>query len=123
MVEDGLVHRCPRPDVVLAQHVLVYPAGYVGTRPGQFLSAADSLRITLFGRGAHGSMPQASVDPVVLAASCVLRLQTIVSREVSATTPAVVTVGSIRAGSGPNIIPDTAELQVNVRTYDDQTVL
>src|SRR5690606_40851937 len=81
----------------LAQHVLPYPAGYVGVREGSVLSAADSFRITLFGRGGHGSMPQATEDPVVLAAMCVIRLQTIVSREIAATTPAVVTVGKIAA--------------------------
>ncbi|WP_069812785.1 M20 family metallopeptidase [Streptomyces sp. TP-A0874] len=121
MIDDGLTAKSPRPDVVLAQHVLPYPAGYVGTRPGSFLSAADSLRITLHGRGAHGSMPQAAVDPVVMAAMIVVRLQTVVSRELAATTPAVLTVGSIHAGSGPNIIPDSAVLQLNVRTYDDTT--
>ncbi|MFH8505235.1 amidohydrolase [Streptomyces flaveolus] len=118
MVEDGLTAKVPRPDVVLAQHVLPYPAGHVGTRAGSFLSAADNLRITLHGRGGHGSMPQAAVDPVVMAAMCVVRLQTVVSREIAATTPAVVTVGSIQAGTGPNIIPDHAVLQLNVRTYD-----
>ncbi|MEU6014311.1 M20 family metallopeptidase [Streptomyces sp. NPDC047515] len=121
MIDDGLTAKAPRPDVVLAQHVLPYPAGYVGTRPGPFLSAADSLRITVHGRGAHGSMPQAAVDPVVMAAMIVVRLQTIVSRELAATTPAVVTVGSIHAGSSPNIIPDSAVIQLNVRTYDDGT--
>ncbi|MFB7549908.1 M20 family metallopeptidase [Streptomyces sp. NPDC056154] len=121
MIDDGLTSRAPRPDVVLAQHVLPYPAGYVGTRPGSFLSAADSLRVTVHGRGAHGSMPQAAVDPVVMAAMIVVRLQTIVSRELAATTPAVVTVGSIHAGSGPNVIPDSAVIQLNVRTYDDAT--
>ncbi|MFF9408641.1 M20 family metallopeptidase [Streptomyces anandii] len=119
MIDAGLTSRSPTPDVVLAQHVLPYPAGYVGTRPGSFLSAADSLRITVHGRGAHGSMPQAAVDPVVMAAMIVVRLQTIVSRELAATTPAVLTVGSIHAGSGPNVIPDTAVIQLNVRTYDD----
>ncbi|MGI5139163.1 MULTISPECIES: M20 family metallopeptidase [unclassified Streptomyces] len=118
MINDGLTSRSPRPDVVLAQHVLPYPAGYVGIRSGPFLSAADSLRITVHGRGAHGSMPQAAVDPVVMAAMIVVRLQTIVSREVAATTPAVVTVGSIHAGTDPNIIPDSAVIQLNVRTYD-----
>ncbi|GAA2434766.1 M20 family metallopeptidase [Streptomyces macrosporus] len=119
MIDDGLTAKSPRPDVVLAQHVLPYPAGYVGTRSGPFLSAADSLRITVHGRGAHGSMPEAAVDPVVTAAMIVVRLQTIVSRELAATTPAVVTVGGIHAGTGPNVIPDSAVIQLNVRTYDD----
>lgn len=69
MIADGLTSRSPRPDVVLAQHVLPHPAGHVGTRAGSFLSAADSLRVTVRGRGAHGSMPQAAVDPVVTAAA------------------------------------------------------
>ncbi|WP_327242389.1 M20 family metallopeptidase [Streptomyces sp. NBC_01320] len=118
MIDDGLTSKAPQPDVVLAQHVLPYPAGYVGTRAGQFLSAADSLRVTLHGRGAHGSAPQAAVDPVIMAAMSVIRLQTVVSRELSATTPAVLTVGSIQSGTGPNVIPDRAVLQLNVRTYD-----
>ncbi|QKW33109.1 amidohydrolase [Actinomadura sp. NAK00032] len=121
MVQDGLADRIPRPDVAFAQHVLAYPAGYVGVRPGPFFSAADSLRVTLYGRGGHGSMPQATVDPVVMAAMCVLRLQTIVSRELAPTNPAVVTVGAVQAGSSPNVIPGTAELLVNIRTYDDAT--
>ncbi|GAB3348495.1 MULTISPECIES: amidohydrolase [Amycolatopsis] len=121
MIADGLTERVPKPDVVLAQHVLPYPAGYVGTRAGSFLSAADSLRVTLHGRGAHGSAPQAAIDPVVMAAMAVVRLQTIVSRELAATTPAVVTVGKIQAGSGPNVIPDRAELELNVRTYDQSS--
>ncbi|MFK0168548.1 amidohydrolase [Streptomyces sp. NPDC090306] len=121
MLDDGLTDRVPRPDVAFAQHVLPYPAGYVGVRPGAFLSAADSLRITLYGRGAHGSMPHSSVDPIVLAAMCVLRLQTVVSRELAPTSPAVLTIGSIRAGTSPNVIPDTATLELNVRSYDDTT--
>ncbi|WP_040830288.1 amidohydrolase [Nocardia jiangxiensis] len=121
MVRDGLADTCPHPDIVLAQHVLPYPAGYVGTRAGSFLSAADSLKITLHGQGAHGSMPQAGIDPVVMAAMAVVRLQTVVSRELAATTPAVLTVGSITSGTGPNVIPDRAVLQLNIRTYDDAT--
>ncbi|MEU1529771.1 amidohydrolase [Streptomyces fagopyri] len=121
MLADGLTAMIPRPDVAFAQHVLPYPAGQVGTRAGSFLSAADNLRITVYGRGAHGSAPQAAIDPVVIASMIVVRLQTIVSREVAATQPVVVTVGSVRAGTSGNVIPESAELLVNVRTFDDGT--
>ncbi|MFJ6214238.1 amidohydrolase [Streptomyces sp. NPDC092296] len=121
MVADGLAARIPRPDVALAQHVLPAPAGSVGTRSGSFLSAADSLRITVYGRGGHGSAPQSAIDPVVMAAMIVVRLQTIVSRELAATQPAVLTVGSLRAGTTGNVIPESAEIQLNVRTYDEET--
>jgi hippurate hydrolase len=118
MVEDGLFERFGRPDVVLGQHVAPIPAGVLGLRSGPTFAAADSLRITLHGRGGHGSRPEAAVDPVVMAASLVLRLQTIVSRETAATDMVVVTVGAIHAGTVANIIPDEAELRVNIRTYD-----
>ena len=95
-----------------AQHVLAYPAGKIGTQAGPVLSAGDSIRITLHGKGAHGSMPQNSVDTVVLAALVVLRLQTIVSRETKPGEFAVLTVGSSVAGSKSNIIPDRAVLLV-----------
>jgi amidohydrolase len=121
MVEDGLRELVPAPHVALAQHVMPLPAGRVGTRPGPVLSAADSMRITLHGRGAHGSMPQAAVDPVVLAALIVVRLQTVVSREVPPGETAVLTVGSVQAGTKSNVIPDSAVLQLNVRTYTDAT--
>ena len=118
MIDDGLFQRFPRPDVVLGQHVMVGPAGMVGGRAGVITSAADSLQIRLFGRGAHGSMPQASIDPVVMAAATVLRLQTVVSREVAATEAAVVTVGALQAGTKENVIPDEAVIKLNVRTFD-----
>lgn len=121
MVDDGLASLLPKVDVALAQHVLPAPSGHVGTRPGPVLSAADSMRITVYGRGAHGSMPQAAVDPVVLAAMIVVRLQTVVSREVAPGESAVLTVGSIQAGTKSNVIPDRAVLQLNIRTYSDQT--
>ena len=98
MIDDGLLTRFPKPDVVLGQHVMVGPAGTVGGRSGVITSAADSLQIRMFGRGAHGSMPQAAIDPVVMAAATVLRLQTIVSREIAATDAAVVTIGALQAG-------------------------
>ncbi|HCE60800.1 amidohydrolase [Janibacter terrae] len=121
MVEDGLAEVVGPVDVAMAQHVLAFPAGTVATRPGPVLSAADSIRITVHGRGSHGSMPQTAVDPVVLAAMIVLRLQTIVSREIGPTDPAVVTVGSIHAGTKSNVIGDHAVLEVNTRTYSDGT--
>ena len=119
MIVDGLLKRFPKPDVVLGQHVMVGPAGALGGRTGAITSAADSLQIRLFGRGAHGSMPQASIDPVVMAAAVVLRLQTIVSREVAAAESAVVTVGALQAGTKENVIPDEAIIKLNVRTFDE----
>jgi hippurate hydrolase len=121
MVDDGLLTRIPAPDVALAQHVLAGVAGTVGTHSGPFLSAADSIKITVYGRGGHGSMPQNTVDPVVLAASIVLRLQTIVSREIAPSETAVLTIGSSQAGTKSNVIPDRAVLQLNLRSYSPQT--
>ncbi len=119
MIEDGLFKRFAKPDVVLGQHVMVGPSGTVAGRAGAITSAADSLQIRLFGRGAHGSMPQASVDPVVMAAATVMRLQTIVSRELAAAEAAVVTIGALQAGTKENVIPDEAFIKLNVRTFDD----
>jgi amidohydrolase len=119
MVDDGLFDRFGRPAVVLGQHVAPLPAGALALRPGPAFAAADALRVVLFGRGAHGSRPDVSVDPVVMAAATVMRLQGIVSREVAGTDAAVVTVGAIRAGTKENIIPDDAELLLSTRTYDD----
>ena len=106
MIADGMVKRFPKPDVTLGQHVMPLSAGQIGWRAGTMLSAGDSWEVTLFGRGAHGSMPQKSIDPVVMAASAVMRLQTVVSREVAMTDSAVVTVGTLRAGMSENVIPD-----------------
>jgi amidohydrolase len=119
MIDDGLFDRFPKPDVIFGQHVMPAPAGMIGVRSGVITSAADSFEIRMFGRGAHGSMPEASVDPVVMAAATVLRLQTIVSREVAAAQSAVVTVGALQAGTKENVIPDDAVIKLNVRTFDE----
>ncbi|MEX3981130.1 M20 family metallopeptidase [Paraburkholderia sp. EG287A] len=119
MMDDGMIERFPKPDVILGQHVMVGPAGTVGYRSGTILSAGDSLKVKLFGRGSHGSQPQTSIDPVIMAASTTLRLQTIVSREISPREAAVLTVGSLQAGTKENIIPDDATLKLNMRTFDD----
>jgi hippurate hydrolase len=121
MVDDGLFKRIPVPDVALAQHLLSGMAGTVRTRSGPFMSAADSLKVTVYGRGGHGADPQNTVDPVVLAAMIIIRLQTIVSREVAPGDIAVVTVGSCRAGTRSNVIPDFAVLELNMRSYSGVT--
>jgi hippurate hydrolase len=121
MIDDGLLTRIPAPDVALAQHVLRGVAGTAGTHSGPFLSAADSIKITVYGRGGHGSMPQNTVDPVVLAAMIVVRLQTVVSREIAPGQTAVLTVGSSQAGTTSNVNPDHAVLQLNLRSYSQQT--
>ncbi|WP_406101221.1 amidohydrolase [Streptomyces sp. NBC_01003] len=117
MVDDGLFERFPKPEIVLGQHVGPLPAGVIGYGTGPVMAAADSLNITLHGRGGHGSRPEASIDPVLMAANVVTRLQGIVAREVPPAETAVVTVGRLQAGTKDNIIPDKAELGVNVRTF------
>jgi amidohydrolase len=121
MVDDGLFKKIPVPDVALAQHLLPGIAGTVRTRSGPFMSAADSLKVTVYGRGGHGSTPQNTVDPVVLAAMIIVRLQTIVSREVTPGDIAVVTVGSCHAGTRSNVIADHAVVELNVRSYSSAT--
>lgn len=121
MVDGGLADLIPRPDVALAQHVLANRAGTVSTYAGAFLSMADSIHITLYGRGSHGSMPHQSIDPAVLAAMVVVRLQTVVSREVQPGEFAVLTVGKIAVGAKSNIIDDHAVLELNIRTYSKAT--
>ena len=119
MLDDGMMDRFPRPDVVLGQHLLQYRAGLVGYRSGQILTAADSLLVRFFGKGAHGAMPQIGIDPIVMASAAVLRLQSIVSREVSPQASVVVTVGEFHAGTAENIIPAEAYIKLNVRTTDE----
>jgi hippurate hydrolase len=119
MMDDGMIKRFPKPDIILGQHVMVGIAGYVGHKSGAILSGGDSLQIKLFGRGSHGSQPQNSIDPVIMAAATTMRLQTIVSREIDPDKSAVVTVGSLQAGTKENVIPDDAMLKLNIRTFDE----
>ncbi|MDP9162123.1 MAG: amidohydrolase [Acidobacteriota bacterium] len=118
MIEDGLFTRFPKPDVAIALHVgNGLPAGSVGMGPGYRYANADSLRITIYGKGGHGAAPETTIDPIVIVAKTILSLQTIVSREVQPGEAAVITVGTIHAGTKNNIIPDQAELGLTVRTY------
>jgi len=118
MIDDGLFTRFGKPDFCLALHVSPqYPAGVVAYTPGWALANVDSVDITIHGRGGHGSRPHETIDPIVAAAHVVTALQTIVSRRLDPQEPGVVTVGSIHGGSKHNIIPDSVNLQITVRSY------
>lgn len=119
MLGDGLYTRFVRPDVILGQHNMPALAGTVGHIAGSAMAACTNLAVTLHGAGGHGSMPAQTVDPVVLAAHVVTRLQTIVAREVPPEETVVVTVGKLHAGTQANIIPHTAELEINIRSFDN----
>jgi amidohydrolase len=119
MIDDGLFQHFPCPDVVLGQHVISRPAGTIAVKPGVLMAAADSLRITMHGRGGHGSQPESTVDPILMAATTIVRLQSIVAREIAPADSAVVTVGAMHGGTKENIIPAEATLSVNVRTFDE----
>ena len=121
MVDDGLYKQVPIPDVVLAGHVMPSRAGTVGIKKGLTLSSADCLKITMYGRGGHASQPHHLIDPVVMAASTIVRLQTIVSRETDPGENTVLTVGSIQAGETANVIADEAVIQLNIRTQTPAT--
>ncbi|HYF44624.1 MAG TPA: amidohydrolase [Acidimicrobiales bacterium] len=119
MVDDGLYERFGTPDVALGQHVAPAPAGWVLHRSGPVMAGSDALKVTLHGRGGHGAAPHTTIDPIVMAASTVMKLQTVVSRTVEPTDVAVVTVGSLHAGTKENIIPDRAELHLSVRSFEE----
>ncbi|KAL4874108.1 hypothetical protein BDV12DRAFT_181956 [Aspergillus spectabilis] len=118
MLDDGLYDKIPKPDVVLAQHVMRMKTGTVSVRPGRLLTATDAFDVRIFGRGGHGSAPQTCIDPIVTGAAIITRLQSVVSREITPGELAIVTCGSIQAGHAPNIIPDQLNLKLSVRSYD-----
>ncbi|MFF0903495.1 UNVERIFIED_CONTAM: amidohydrolase [Kocuria sp. CPCC 205316] len=118
MLQDGLWDRAPRPEIVYGQHVWPGRAGQVELTSGPAMAMADSWKVTVHGRGGHGSRPEDTIDPVVLAAHMVVRIQSIVSREIPAQQAAVVTIASFHAGLKENIIPAVAEFTVNVRNLD-----
>lgn len=122
MLDDGLYTRFPKPDYTLAFHdASGVPSGIVGATPGWALANVDSVDLDVKGVGGHGAYPALTKDPIVLASAIVMRLQTLISREQSPMDPAVVTVGSFHAGTKHNIIPDSAHLQLTVRSYSDET--
>lgn len=121
LVDDGLWSKVPAPDLVLGQHVMPIPAGEIRWTSGNAMALADSWKVTLRGRQAHGSQPHDAIDPIVLGAHMITRLQSVVAREIDARRAAVVTVGTFHAGLKENIIPDRAEFTLNIRTLDQQT--
>ena len=121
VLRDGLYERFPKPDYAIALHDdAQLEAGRVGYTPGYSMASSTAVDIKIRGLGGHGSRPDSSKDPIVLAAQVVMALQTIVSRENSPFDPAVVTVGSIHGGTRYNIIPDEVNLQLTVRTYKEE---
>jgi amidohydrolase len=121
MVDVGLYDKVPVPDIVLGGHVMPLRTGAIGTRRGMMASAADSFAVKIFGKGAHGSQPHRGVDPIVLAAHTILRLQNIPSREIDPADLSVMTVGAVHAGDAENIIPESAELKLDMRSLNPQT--
>jgi len=120
MLDDGLLTRFPKPDFGFAAHVTNLPAGTVAIKAGASSSASDSYSVTFHGRGGHGSMPAATIDPIPIAARFITDVQTVISREKDPAAFGVLTIGAINAGSAPNIIPDSAEVKVNLRSQSPQ---
>jgi hippurate hydrolase len=118
MLDDGLYTRFPKPDYAFAAHIGSAPAGEVSVKQGATTSASDSIVITFHGQGAHGSMPDKSIDPIVMGARFVEDVQTVISRQKDPQKFGVVTVGSFHAGTVGNIIPDTAQLALSLRSYE-----
>ncbi len=121
MLDDGLYNQIPRPDYAVALHdASDLEAGTLGVTPGFALANATKVEITVRGIGGHGSRPEVTKDPIVLASQIVLALQTIVSREVPPIDPAVVTVGSFHGGTRANIISDQVKLELTIRSYKEE---
>jgi len=118
MIKDGLFTRFPKPDIGVALHdTNTLPYGKVGITPGYAKANADSVRITVYGKGGHGALPQTTIDPVLIAARIAVTVQSIVSREIKPGDAAVITIGYIQAGAKNNIIPDQAQMGLTVRSY------
>jgi hippurate hydrolase len=119
MIADGLFDRFPCDAIFGMHNHPGLPAGTFGFGSGPFMSAADTVRITVHGRGGHAARPHLAVDPVLIAGSLVMALQTVVSRNIDPTQTAVVTIGSIHAGDAPNVIPESATLGLSVRSFNE----
>ncbi|KAK0124122.1 hypothetical protein ONS95_009105 [Cadophora gregata] len=120
MVEDGLYEKIPIPDLILFQPVDHQRTGTVSIGSGPTQAAAGSFDVRIFGRGGHGAQPESSIDPIVIASYIIVRLQSIVSRDIAPSDVAVITCGSIHAGEAENIIPDFLDFKLNIRTFNSQ---
>jgi amidohydrolase len=119
MVKDGLYDKVPKPDVLVASHVIpLYPAGAASAKAGRRMAGTDLIDVTIYGVGGHGSAPQLAKDPVVMGSMAVLGYQTLISRRVDPQEPSVITVGAFQAGNVNNVIPDSATLKLNLRWFD-----
>jgi len=122
-IQAGLFTKFPKPDYALAYHINPeLESGTIGLRGGPVFAGVKTLEITVYGKGGHGAYPQKCIDPIVISSRIVTDLQTIVSRELSPTEPAVVTVGSIHGGTRPNIIPDKVKMELTLRYFSDETI-
>lgn len=124
MVKDGLYAKgdVPTPDVVLGQHVVNIRSGFVATRKGYILAGKSVFEVTIFGRGGHGSAPQDCIDPIVIAAYVIVRLQGIVSRDINPNKMVLITCGSVHAGDAPNFIPDKVVLKIDIQAYSPEVL-
>lgn len=121
MLDDRLLERFPKPTIVLGQHVAPLPAGLAISKSGPIMAASDSIRVKFTGRGGHGSQPHLAVDPLLMAASFVVRMQSLTSRQAAVPSGPVLVAGSLHAGTRPNIIADTSELLLTLRTFSDSS--
>ncbi|MGW4242085.1 amidohydrolase [Nocardia sp. NPDC004722] len=119
MINDGLLERFPHPRIVLGQHVSPLPAGIILSKPGPLMAASDSVRVTFLGQGGHASQPHTAIDPLLMAASLVVRLQSLTARQTATANTPVLTAGALHAGTRPNIIADTSEVLLSLRTFTD----
>lgn len=121
MVNSGLAEKVPEPDVVLGQHIgPLLPDYGMGSLSGPVYTTCVQTKITLYGKGSHGSMPQKGIDPVVMAAEVITALQTIVSRNMDPSEMTVVTVGAVHGGQSSNTVADSVELAVSTRAYTEE---
>jgi amidohydrolase len=122
MLEEGLLERHGPIDRAHALHITpLIPCGAVATTTGTFLASSDSFVVTVTGRGGHASTPQDAIDPIPVACEIVGALQSMITRRVSVFDPAVLTVGSISAGTTYNVIPERAIMKLTLRAVSDES--